>query len=89
MADSKHPYMYYVAKYDDIEKAQAEYKKDIANTSVAKKRKAIKSLASAARKAVPVLGVGAAVSEMRKVHKDIKKKGKGRYGSKSLMDVVK
>jgi len=52
------------------------------------KRKALKALQSAAKKAVPILGIGLAVGEMRKIHKDMKQNDEKRYGSTSLFKVL-
>jgi len=53
------------------------------------KRKALKALQSAAKKAVPILGIGLAVGEVRKIHKGMKQDDEKRYGSKSLLSVIK
>jgi len=56
---------------------------------VLKQTSATKSLLSLVAKGVGLIGAAATMNEFRRVHNEIKKKGSGRYGSKTLMEILK
>ena len=56
---------------------------------VVKKTPATRGLLSAVAKGAGLIGAAATMNEFRKVHKEIKKKGSGSFGSKSLMEILR
>ena len=56
---------------------------------VVKQTPVTKGLLSAVAKGAGLIGAAATMNEFRKVHKEIKKKGSGSFGSKSLMEILK
>lgn len=56
---------------------------------VVKETPATRGLLSAVAKGAGLIGAAATMNEFRKVHKEIKKKGSGSFGSKSLMEILK
>lgn len=71
------------AKNAKSEKAKQISKDIVKNTPVTK------SLLSVVAKGAGLIGSAAAMAEFRKVHNAIKKKGSGRFGSKTLLEILK